>query len=311
VTQSVVDPYGGYREHWTVALLDAASQGAGVVFDTPAVRQMPAANQILLDDRAHFEACGPTCLAAGAYAVGHIESGAVTSTAIDACRFLGDDAVAAGGTSTSQLLSYARHRGWPVHEDDRKAGTLALALLQTGQVGVSALDTAYGSGASWNVLHPQAGGSIGHWEGFGAVDGPGGSDMDPNIEETLRQFAAWETFVTALGRLADPGGFSWLLGEIRAKGYAPSLWDVLAGKEYKGSGGLLGRLDRQQAQIDALTKQLATDEQAAKIAAAAEDALQKHVDDLSAAVASLRSSGTGGATVPTSSTTTVPQPPRA
>jgi hypothetical protein len=165
-----VDPYGGYREGWTQDVLNAASQDAGIVFDHPVVRAAPLTNQITLPTIAHFEACGPTAMAICAYACGLINDPA--GNAVAGCNFLGAASVAASGTGTGQLLSWAANQGWKVHQDNRPAGDLDVFLLNNGLIGTSALDTAYGTGASWNTLHPAAGGRIGHWEVFGAVSGP-------------------------------------------------------------------------------------------------------------------------------------------
>jgi GH25 family lysozyme M1 (1,4-beta-N-acetylmuramidase) len=156
--------------------------------------------------------------------------------------------------------------------------------------------------------------------GFGAIDGDlfsgtiaelaalgkGGSApseddaMTPDQLEALNQWAAWETFVTALGRVGDAAGFSWLLGEIRAKGCAPALYEVLAGPEYKGSSGLLGIVAAQQAAINALTARLTADEQAA-ITQAQEDAVNAHLAKLDAGLAALQqASAAPAATTPTS-----------
>jgi hypothetical protein len=170
VALNIVDPYGGLRESWTVEVLNAASQEAGIVFEKPVIRQAPAVNQISLPTVAHYESCGPTAMAICAYAVGYIDAPAVN--AVSACDWLGAEQIARSGTGTQQLLSWARNQGWAVHEDDRAAGDLDADLRAKGLIGISALDTAYGTGNLWNTLHPQAGGRIGHWEVFGAVDAP-------------------------------------------------------------------------------------------------------------------------------------------
>jgi hypothetical protein len=313
-TESAIDPYGGYRECWTVALLNAASQGAGLVFDTPAVRPMPATNQIAIPDKAHFESCGPTALAAAAYGCGHIADSEIVPSAVDGCQWLGDASVASGGTGTAQLLIYARHRGWPVHEDDRKAGDLALALAQSGHIGLSALNTAYGTGCSWNILHPQQGGGIGHWEGFGAVDGPVVEvyDMNAAREDEWNTWGTWLTFAEVLRRVGDKDGFAWMLSEIRSHGPATTLWKVLAGPEASSAtlgGGEAAELVRLRAELDALKAEIATDEQAARATAAGADAVSVHLDLVASAVTAFQSHIAQTTTVTTSSTTPTPAKP--
>jgi hypothetical protein len=308
VSQSAIDPYGGLRERWTVGLLDEASQGAGIVFDKPAIRPMPATNQIDLVTRAHFEACGPTTLAAGAVSVGYITLGQVVDAAVDGCRWLGEDSVAKNGTGTKQLLNYARHRGWAVHEDDRRAGTLALDLVGSGHIGISALQTAYGTGASWNTLHPQASGHIGHWEGFGAVDGPlTEGTMDPAREESWNTWAAWEMFVELYRRVGDKDSFPWLLGLVRSDGPANALWKLLAMPEYvdpQKGGGEIGEIARLRAELDALKAEFMTDEQAEKVAAAGQAAWRKHVDDMASTSQAAHDHATSTTPITTSSTAT-------
>jgi hypothetical protein len=275
---------------------------------------MPATNQILIPSKSHLESCGPVCLAAGAAAVGHIGLGDVVNAAVDCCRFLGEDSVARNGTGTGQLLTYAQHRGWAVHEDNRPAGTLALDLIGSGHIGLSALNTAYGTGSEWNTLHPQAGGRIGHWEGFGAVDGPlAEGAMDPARENDWNTWAAWEMFVELFRRVGDKDSFPWVLGMVRDQGPACALWKLIAMPEYNDpqkGGGEAGEIVRLRAELDALKAEIANAEQAEKVAEAGQTAWQKHIDDLVAAGQAAQEHATDTTPITTSSTTSAPTPPK-
>jgi hypothetical protein len=193
-----VDPYGGLEEDWPQSVLNAASQKATLAFLEPpaAQRPMPQINQIVFPDSAHLEICGPDTLACGAVAVGHVTS------AIDTLHELLADFRAQGwnpnnGSDLDQLLTIARRRGWAVEPLYGPAGDISAQLAAQGRIGLTALNTAYGSGALWNSLHPQAGGRVGHWEGIGAVDAAYVEDpmADPTVQlncfriafEALRQ----------------------------------------------------------------------------------------------------------------------------
>lgn len=171
-----IDPYGGCEEDWPQSVLNAASQGATLAFLTPpALRPTPQVNQIVFPDLAHYEICGPDTLACTAAACGHVGS------AVDTLHELLADFRAQRwsdgsrwdpnrGSNLPQLGALAERRGWPVERLYGPAGDVAASLAQQGRVGITALNTAYGSGALWNSLHPQAGGRVGHWEAIGAVN---------------------------------------------------------------------------------------------------------------------------------------------
>jgi len=258
--QTTIDPYGGFEEEWSIDLLNSASQNATIAFTMPAVRPMPQLNQITFPDAAHDEICGFDCLCCAAYAVGVVDDyvGSLHAVLADARR-LGYDPNR--GSDLDELMGLAQRQGWSVEPVTGRAGDVAAQLVATGRVGLTALTTTYGTGANWNVLHPQAGGRIGHWEGVGAVNATstGGSDMDPAKEETLNQLVAWQIYEAVLGRIADKDGFAWALGVAR-KSYTDLLWAVVNGDEYKATGGLLGRLAAMEARIDALAQLVARDD---------------------------------------------------
>jgi hypothetical protein len=263
---AILDPYHGLRESWSAELLNAASQSppSGIVFDHAVVRQAPATNQIALPDRAHLEACGPVAMAISAYACGLIDD--PVAAAIRGCAWIGDDTVAKFGTDTAQLIGWAAHEGWPVHADNRPAGELDADWAAHGLIGVMALDTAYGTGALWNTLHPQAQGRIGHWEVGGNVNATmGGYAMDAAKETSLDQFDAWVAFVLIMGRQMDSPTFNW--GDsVTTKTPSQLIWDLLQSPEFTdpvNGGGLLGHIARQDAALAHLTAQLSADEQAA------------------------------------------------
>jgi hypothetical protein len=253
----VVDPYGGYREIWSTDILNAASQSppAGIVFDHPVVRQAPATNQIALQDKAHFEACGCVAIAIAAYACGLIDD--PVAAAIDACRFIGDDTVAKFGTDTAQLVGYAEHRGWSVRVDNRPAGELHADWAAKGLVGVMALDTAYGTGDLWNTLHPQAQGRIGHWEVGGNVNATGDAMTDDQFTQ-LCGWGAFTQFVVHLGRPPETVPV-WQARADRIKeiGFTNSMWE-LTGGEGRQSGGLLGKVAGLDARVIAVEQHLAS-----------------------------------------------------
>jgi hypothetical protein len=189
---AVIDPYGGLRESWSKEVLDAASQDAGIVFDHPVARAALPVNQIALPSVAHFEACGPTAMAVCAAACGLITD--PVANILAALNFLGAASVAASGTGTQQLLSWAANQGWKVHQDNRPAGDLDEALAASGLIGISALDTAYGTGPLWNTLHPQQGGGIGHWETVGCLvpaAAPEEDVMTPAQLLNVKRIAVW------------------------------------------------------------------------------------------------------------------------
>jgi len=286
----VVDPYGGLREQWPVAVLNGASQRSNIVFRKPAIRAMPVIDQKTFPDAAHFEICGFDELCSCAYAVGYIDDapGTLAKVLADA-RSLGYNP--ATGSNTAELLKLAARQGWDCYEDDTASGDLDQKLLAAGQVGLAALNTAYGSGALWDTLHPRTaadtGRTIGHYEGIGAVNG-GSYQMNPAKEESLDQEAAWKTFEGVLGRNADPASFAWALGVARMS-HTDLLWAMINGPEYKASGGLLGWMARTDAELAAIKAELALDEaQLAKVAAAGQAAVDQHVGDATAAVARLQ-----------------------
>lgn len=193
-----VDPYGGCEEDWPQAVLNAASQGATLAFLEPPATQrpMPQVNQIVFPDAAHYEICGPDTLACGAVAVGHVADASSTLAELLA-DFRAQGWNPNNGSNLKQLMTLAQRRGWGVEALTGPAGDVAAQLTAQGRVGLTALNTAYGSGALWNSLHPQAGGRVGHWEGIGAVNAAYVEDpmADPTVQlncfriafEALRQ----------------------------------------------------------------------------------------------------------------------------
>jgi N-acetyl-anhydromuramyl-L-alanine amidase AmpD len=190
----------------------------------------------------------------------------------------------------AQLAASVALVGWLLDELPRRGLASAtfvqrraagdLTTIVTGHYAIDSVDRARCPGTfDWDAYRARLGGAQGE------------DAMTDAEKEALNQWAAWETFVTVLGRVSDPQGFAWLLGEMRTKGCAPALWDVLGGKEYKNGGGLLGTIARQQAAIDALTARLGADEKA-QITQAQEAAVETHLAALDAALAALRQAGT-------------------
>jgi hypothetical protein len=110
----------------------------------------------------------------------------------------------------------------------------------------------------------------------------GGTSMDPAKEESMDQAYVWELFEGVLGRMADAGGFAWGLGVAR-KSHTDLLWAVINGTEYQKTGGRLGIIARQQAQIDVLTSKVDAAAQA-EAAEAGDSALKDHLAAIDAAV---------------------------
>jgi hypothetical protein len=106
--------------------------------------------------------------------------------------------------------------------------------------------------------------------------------MDPAKEESIDQAFVWQLFEDVLGRMADAGGFAWGLGVAR-KSHTDLLWQVIAGDEYKKTGGRLGMIANLQAQVDILTSKV---DAAAKAEAteAGDAATQAHLAAIDAAV---------------------------
>lgn len=183
MTDTTIDPYGGFQEEWSVDVLNTASQDATIAFTHKAIRPMPRVNQITFPDAAHFEICGFDVLSCCAYAVGYIEDVAETLRVVLAdARSLGYDP--GKGSDKGELMTLAARRGWDVVSVPGHAGDVAQQLATQDQVGLTALNTAYGTGAQWNVLHPAAQGNVGHWEGIGAVLTPPAAPPE-DVEMTM------------------------------------------------------------------------------------------------------------------------------
>jgi hypothetical protein len=274
--EPTIDPYGGFQESWPSDLLDASSQRSNLVFTDRVVRSMPRIDQITFPDAAHFEICGYDIIACCAYSTGH------TDDAVGTLRDLLADGRYLGyhperGSNTTQLATLCGRRGWPVTQDISPAGQLGLRLEATHQVACMALNTHYGTGSLWNVLHPEAGGNVGHYEGGGDVTG--GYVVDAAKEEGMAQKDAWTIFEGVLGRIADPDSFAWALGQARVNPVT-LLWAVIQGEEFTKGGGLLGRIASLQAQVDALKAGLT----GATVDSAGEAAQNAHMAAVDAAV---------------------------
>jgi N-acetyl-anhydromuramyl-L-alanine amidase AmpD len=158
-----------------------------------------------------------------------------------------------------------------------------LATLVTSHASIDAVDRARCPGTfDWSGYYTRLRAARAHVASLVVEDA-----MTDAEKEALNQWAAWETFITALGRVGDAPGFAWLLGEIRSKGCAPALYEVLGGPEYAKSGGLLGIIARQQAAIDTLTARLGADEKIA-VTQAQEVATEAHLAALDKALVALK-----------------------
>ncbi|GAC1585237.1 MAG: hypothetical protein NVS3B24_24310 [Candidatus Dormibacteria bacterium] len=169
--EPTVNPYHGWREQWSLSLLNEAGQRQTIAFVGRVVRDTPNRDQKTYPDVAHNELCGYVAMACCAYAVGLINDvdAGIAELLADA-RSIGLDP--ARGAWLSWLTTLAARRGWPVETLWEQAGDLDVSLALAGRVGITLLNTAYGLGAQWDDLHPAVGGPIGHWEAIGALSGP-------------------------------------------------------------------------------------------------------------------------------------------
>lgn len=170
MTNTVIDPYGGFVEVWSTDVLNGASQQPSATLALPGkvIRPSPRINQITFPDADHYEICGFDCLVCGAYAVGLIDDPIAELHAVLAdARFLKYNP--GKGSDLPELARLAQRRGWNVINVPGRSGSIATQLEAQCMIGLTALNTHYGTGLQWNVLHPQTGGNVGHWECIGAT----------------------------------------------------------------------------------------------------------------------------------------------
>lgn len=262
----------------------------------------------------HSESCGQNATASCLTGGGHLPPTAQAPLSIDQwMRNQGYPGLATQGTQTSWLQDALEHFGPGRGQDhgndfDAIVRTLdqnryAIVLVGSDHVGHPVPNqravtghwvACYGwDGTNFHIANSGSG----HTETYSTdyfrscyrgitldtgITPLGGTTMDPAKEESIDQAFVWQLFEDVLGRMADAGGFAWGLGVAR-KSHTDLLWQVIAGDEYKKTGGRLGMIANLQAQVDILTSKV---DAAAKAEAteAGDAATQAHLAAIDAAV---------------------------
>jgi hypothetical protein len=126
---------------------------------------------------------------------------------------------------------------------------------------------------------------------------PGGT-MNAAKEESLDQETAWKSHHNILGRTPNADEFAWALGVARTS-HTDLLWAIVNGDEFKKTGGLVGLVLAQGAQIAQLTAQVATiigQHGIDAVVSAGEDAQNAHIAAVQAAMAAISQAAAGAGT---------------